>query len=138
MNTVNPKARLPAVDRLLSTSSCQNLILEFGRSAVTNAIRAALTALRAELNINPNLALPDAEELINSIAEKFHQSQINRLRPVINLTGTVLHTNLGRAVLPISAIERLTEILGAASNLEFDLQTGKRGDRDATVEALIC
>ena len=138
MNTVNPKARLPAVDRLLSTSSCQNLILEFGRSAVTNAIRAALTALRAELNVNPNLALPGAEELINSIAEKFHQSQINRLRPVINLTGTVLHTNLGRAILPISAIERLAEILGAASNLEFDLQTGKRGDRDATVEALIC
>ena len=138
MNTVNPRARLPAVDRLLSTSGSQNLILEFGRSAVTNAIRAALAALRTELKVNPDLALPDAEELINSIADKFHQSQVNRLRPVVNLTGTVLHTNLGRAILPTSAIERLAEILGAASNLEFDLQTGKRGDRDAAVEALIC
>ncbi|MDA9298400.1 hypothetical protein N9Q31_05580, partial [Pseudomonadales bacterium] len=79
MNTVNPRARLPAVDRLLSTSGSQNLILEFGRSAVTNAIRAALAALRTELKVNPDLALPDAEELINSIADKFHQSQVNRL-----------------------------------------------------------
>ena len=61
MNTVNPRTRLPAVDRLLSASASQNLILEYGRSAVTNAIRAALTALRAELTVNPDLALPDAE-----------------------------------------------------------------------------
>jgi L-seryl-tRNA(Ser) seleniumtransferase len=138
LNRLNSRARLPAVDRLLSADASQTLIQEFGRSAVTNGIRSTLARLRNELQGNPDHPMPNADTLMQLVSEDLQQSQINRLRPVINLTGTVLHTNLGRALLPVAAIEQLTQILGSASNLEFDLKSGKRGDRDASVEALIC
>lgn len=138
MNQANPMARLPGVDRLLNAPGCQLLINEFGRAAITDAVRVLLAASRQSLAADPATCAPDIESLIATLTDQFQQQQRSRLRPVLNLTGTVLHTNLGRAILPPEAIDNLIKVSHSASNLEFDLTTGKRGDRDTSVEALIC
>jgi L-seryl-tRNA(Ser) seleniumtransferase len=138
MSSPNQRARLPAVDKLLLRPDCQALITLHGRQAITAAVRAALAELRSGLQADPNLTLPGAETIISDLADTFTRGASQRLRPVLNLTGTVLHTNLGRAVLPAVAIDKLTQVLSGASNLEFDLESAKRGDRDGPVEALLC
>ena len=138
MGAPNPRARLPAVDKLLALPDCQALITLHGRQAVTAAVRTTLAELRRAIQADPDLVLPAAATLISSLAATFAQGDSQRLRPVLNLTGTVLHTNLGRAVLPTAAIEKLTQVLSGASNLEFDLTSARRGDRDGPVEALLC
>ena len=131
-------ARLPGVDRLLNAPGCQPLIEEYGRAAITDAVRALLAESRQRLAADPDTCPLGIEPLIAALADRFQHQQQARLRPVLNLTGTVLHTNLGRAILPPEAIDNLIRVSHSASNLEFDLTTGKRGDRDTSVEALIC
>jgi L-seryl-tRNA(Ser) seleniumtransferase len=138
MSHANPMARLPGVDRVLNAPDCQPLIEEFGRAAITDAVRVLLADSRQHMAADPNTCPPGIESLVSMLTDKFQLSQQSRLRPVLNLTGTVLHTNLGRAILPPEAIDNLIRVSHSASNLEFDLATGKRGDRDTSVEALIC
>jgi L-seryl-tRNA(Ser) seleniumtransferase len=104
----------------------------FGRTAVTAAVRACLARRRAAQDFD---ARPGAlvDEVADALARRFAQSQ----RPVFNLTGTVLHTNLGRAPMPPEAAAAAAEAMANATNLEFDLATGHRGDRDDHVEALL-
>lgn len=108
------------------------LLARFGREATLAAIRAELARLRAERRFQaPMLGILDAAS--DALNRRFAVSQ----RPVFNLTGTVLHTNLGRAPLPPEAAEAAAAALRSATTLEFDLATGRRGERDDHVRGLL-
>ena len=127
-----PLASLPSVDRLLRSDAVSPLLAAHGRSTVTQTIREVLAELRAAGQANPEAAIVDR------VAARLAAQARPTLRPVFNLTGTVLHTNLGRAVLPDAAIEAIVAAAREPANLEFDLSTGRRGERDAHVERLLC
>jgi L-seryl-tRNA(Ser) seleniumtransferase len=134
---VSSRAALPSVERILRSSAADPLIAEFGRSAVTAAVRAVIGALRAQWESDPAQSLSDSS-IIDRVARLLVDAMRPSLRPVFNLTGTVLHTNLGRAILPQAAIDAIVATAGTASNLEYDLAAGQRGDRDDHVERLLC
>jgi L-seryl-tRNA(Ser) seleniumtransferase len=127
-------ASLPSVDRVLQHDAVAPLVAQHGRTAVTDAIRSVLAELRAART--PELGAPGA--LAGRVAERLEGAARPSLRPVFNLTGTVLHTNLGRAQLPAEAIEAMSIAARHPVSLEYDLATGKRGERDEHVEALLC
>lgn len=127
---------LPSVDRLLSMPEVQDLIERHGRAAVTGALRMALEDVRE--TVRHGGAAPDGAAIASRAAEALEAGAESALRPVLNLTGTVLHTNLGRAVLAEAAIEAAAAAMRAPAALEFDLATGRRGERDALVAPLIC
>ena len=127
---------LPSVDRLLSGVEGQALVARHGRAAVTDALRAALENAREA--VRRGGAAPDGAAIASRAAEALEAGAQSALRPVLNLTGTVLHTNLGRAVLAEAAIEAASAAMRHPAALEFDLSTGRRGERDALVAPLIC
>lgn len=137
-----PTSPLPSVDALLRTPAAAVLLERFGRTAVTDALRACLADRRAaraaETPVDPVPApIPAAailDQAADLLAARFARSQ----RPVFNLTGTVLHTNLGRAPLPPEAAAAAAEALAAATTLEYDLARGERGERDSHIERLLC
>ncbi|WP_299360599.1 L-seryl-tRNA(Sec) selenium transferase [uncultured Paracoccus sp.] len=126
---------LPSLDRLLA-GSAQDLTHRHGRAAVTDALRATLDAARD--TIRAGGAAPSAAALVRSAGERLDAETISSLRPVINLTGTVLHTNLGRAVLAEAAIAAAVDAMRHPVALEYDLGTGRRGERDDHVSQLLC
>ena len=128
---------LPSVDRLLSLPQAAALIDRHGRSAATDALRAALAEARAELRGSGGAA-PDGAAIASRAAAALDAAAQSALRPVLNLTGTVLHTNLGRALLSEAAIEAACAAMRAPTALEYDLASGRRGERDALVAPLIC
>lgn len=132
-------AALPSVDRLLGHTEVVELIGSFGRPMVVDSIRHSIGDVRAEIRQQRNGFAPSSlsDVVIDRARQRCTQLLTPSLRPVINLTGTVLHTNLGRAPLPQACIERIVAVAGGASNLEFDLEKGKRGDRDSHVERWI-
>ena len=134
------QASLPSVDRTLNLPPVVALIEAHGREAVTASARAVLAELREIIGGGDGASLPDLSDaaLAMRIASVVEAEARPSLRPVFNLTGTVLHTNLGRAMLPQVAIEAVAEVAAGASNLEFDVATGRRGDRDTHLEALVC
>lgn len=154
-----PAIRLPAVHLILSDAGCQPLIEQYGRTQTTDTARALLADLRARLlaaradggsasNEATHAAAgaaidtgtgtaTDIPALLAMLAERLQRSNRSNLRAVFNLTGTVLHTNLGRALLPDSAVQAVAEALRWPMNLEWDIDTGKRGDRDNLVEELL-
>ncbi|MFZ2103680.1 MAG: L-seryl-tRNA(Sec) selenium transferase [Oricola sp.] len=125
--------RLPSVDAVLRTSAGQALAERFGRPATVDAIRAVMAAAResAKGDMTPDDAASGAEQ-------RLERAQAPRLKPVFNLTGTVLHTNLGRALLAEEAIEAATDAMRHAVALEFDVENGGRGERDDIVRGLLC
>lgn len=128
---------LPSVDRLLSLPQAAALIDRHGRSAATDALRAALAEARAELRGSGGAA-PDGAAIASRAAAALDAAAQSALRPVLNLTGTVLHTNLGRALLSEAAVEAACAAMRAPTALEYDLASGRRGERDALVAPLIC
>ncbi len=126
---------LPSVDRVLR--ECPDLVADWGVRAVTEAIRDRLLELRQSGAAQPPEALTIAG-IVESAALALRERYGEGLRPVINLTGVVLHTNLGRACLPSSAAAAAARAATQPNNLEFDLASGKRGSRDSHVESLIC
>src|SRR5438445_5706226 len=131
--------KLPSVDELLRTPVIANLISREGPAAVTESARAVLSRLRQEIGT----ALVDDESLDlalsgipSAIERELQQALRYSLRTVINATGVILHTNLGRAPLSHAAIDHIREIATTYSNLEFDLETGERGKRDIHVDRL--
>jgi L-seryl-tRNA(Ser) seleniumtransferase len=124
---------LPAVDRLLQVSG--TLISNYGRPATLKALRLVLDDVRAE--INSGAGVP-SQAVILSRAESYLMGWARlTLQPVVNATGVILHTNLGRAPLSRAAIFAMAEISQGYSNLEFDLETGKRGTRFLHVESVL-
>jgi L-seryl-tRNA(Ser) seleniumtransferase len=129
-----PLSSLPSVDRVLQQDASTALVAQHGRAAVTDAVRGVLAELRAAKT--PELGAADA--VLARAAENLERSSRPSLRPVFNLTGTVVHTNFGRAQLPEEAIEAMAAAARDPVNLEYDLETGKRGERDAHVEEILC
>lgn len=128
---------LPAVDRVLNVREVADLCATHGRATVTNWVREVLDAIRAgatgQLPGNP----ADLKtEIVHQVCERAAQCDLHRLRRVINGTGIVLHTNLGRAPLPQAAVEAIAAV-AAGANLEVDLETGQRARRGAAVESLL-
>lgn len=134
-------ARLPSVERVLADASCAPLVEKYGRTQTLAALRALLAELRAEMLSGTSTDATAADGipgLTALLAGRLARAAMSSLKQVFNLTGTVLHTNLGRALLPDVAIRAVVDALSAPMNLEFDLATGKRGDRDDLIEALLC
>lgn len=134
---LNPPASarraLPSVDRLLGDEGVAALIAQYGRSRVTAFLRSALDAERARL-AEAEAGAFDEGRFLAGCASALQRSAAPSLKPVFNLTGTVLHTNLGRAVMPESAATAVMAAMTRPVNLEFDLASGARGERDSHVE----
>jgi len=131
---------LPSVDELLKSADLTELLAREGQPAVTESVRTVLASVREEINCG-TLSSQQAVELAVShlprAVEKHLRSAMKfSLKPVINATGVVLHTNLGRAPLAESAIRRISEVAGRYTNLEFDVAAGERGKRDVHAERL--
>jgi L-seryl-tRNA(Ser) seleniumtransferase len=125
-------ARPPSLDKLLDTPLLRGLIEEHGRTSVLAVARGALDAWRADAS-QPFDAAHFEQHCRATLAEQ----AAPHFKPVFNLTGTVLHTNLGRAVMPQEAIDAVTALMVQPGNLEYDLATGARGDRDDHIEGLL-
>jgi L-seryl-tRNA(Ser) seleniumtransferase len=123
--------KLPSVDQVLRSEGARVGIARFGRTASVGAVRAALAAARAA-----KLLLSEDELAARALAELENKAQPSLL-PVFNLTGTVLHTNLGRALIAESAVEAAVAAMRDAVALEFDVATGRRGERDDHLRALL-
>ena len=133
---MNPLSQLPSVDRLLSTAALASLVDIHGRAVVTGMVRDVLGQTRAA--IKDGAALPDDAALIARVGAGVTAKVQPKLRPVFNLTGTVLHTNLGRAPLPEEAVQALIAAARSPCALEYDIESGGRGDRDSVVDELLC
>ncbi len=130
---MNEKRHLPAVNRVLSQLS--ESIEAHGRQLVTGCVRAELAAAREGLK--HGLPLPDETSLLSAIRRRADEAGRANLRAVFNLTGTVLHTNLGRAQLAEEAIAAMVDAARSPCALEYDLASGGRGDRDDLVSGLL-
>jgi len=129
---------LPSVDRLLVLPGLAPLIERAGRRTIVTAMRAELEELRkAALRGALTAAALDPAALLGAIERRVEDSNRMRVRPVINLSGVVLHSNLGRAILPEPAVAAVLAAMRSPVDLEFDRESGRRGDRDATVAGLL-
>ena len=132
-------ANIPSVDRLLNSPAFETLTALYGRTRVVTELRACLEALRQAALAGTLDAVSLSDEAIGShLRARLEAGTAPALRAVFNLTGTVLHTNLGRAVLPEEAVNAVVQSMRAPVNLEYDLATGRRGERDTVVEKLLC
>ncbi|KVU34535.1 L-seryl-tRNA(Sec) selenium transferase [Burkholderia ubonensis] len=132
-------ARVPSVERVLSSAPLQPVLDEYGRTRVLQAVRAELERWRTAAQHDPAAAEPlDETRIAAAVARTLAAQSAGAVRPVFNLTGTVLHTNLGRALLPDEAVRAVLAALTQPLNLEFDLATGRRGDRDDLIDDLLC
>ncbi len=129
-------SRLPSVDRLLSTPALAAASQAHGAALTKKATQGALEAARAA--VREGRGVPAIDELAQDAERRLHALRAPRLRPVFNLTGTVIHTNLGRALLSDEAIGAVAQAMRGYAALEYDVATGGRGDRDSVVEDLLC
>jgi L-seryl-tRNA(Ser) seleniumtransferase len=138
MQRSNSLAAIPAVERVLNLPNVQALIAAYGRAPTLIAVRGVLDQVR-ELTRTGALAADAVSEpqLAARVQSALENAARPVLRPVFNLTGTVLHTNLGRAPLPEEAIAHAVAVMRQPCNLEYDLDGGSRGDRDSLVEPLL-
>jgi L-seryl-tRNA(Ser) seleniumtransferase len=129
---------LPSVDRLLTHPRSESWLVSLGREYVTRHCRAVLEQLRARIGRGEGIAgqLDDAS-ILTEVARRIEVDRERRLMPVVNATGTILHTNLGRALLPQAAIDAVRSVAGSPVNLEYDLGHGGRGRREHVVEKLL-
>jgi L-seryl-tRNA(Ser) seleniumtransferase len=128
---------LPSVERLLQTEQAAELIASYGRPLTLQAIRSVLDLIRERASKGPELTQPNPEGLLDLATSLLDEWMVPTLLPVINASGVILHTNLGRAPLSTAAIQAMDAVSRGYSNLEFDLITGKRGSRLSHAETLL-
>ena len=131
--------KLPSVDELIRGAEVADLVAREGRSPVTDAARSVLDRLRTEINaglLDARAVEGAVQHLASAVERQLHETTGFSLRPVINATGVILHTNLGRAPLSEAAIDRICAVAACYSNLEFELADGRRGERDVHVDRL--
>jgi L-seryl-tRNA(Ser) seleniumtransferase len=131
--------KLPSVDELLRDPRIATLAESQSRAVVTDAVRAALQSLRDTIQ-DGHLSAAQVDLALSTLPEAVERfvcrSLRPSLRPVVNATGVILHTNLGRAPLASPAVEHIAEVATVFSNLEYDLDSGERGKRDVHVQRL--
>jgi L-seryl-tRNA(Ser) seleniumtransferase len=132
MNSESAPRRLPSVDAVIRAPAAADAVARFGRPAVVEAVRAVLAEARA------GKAAAGTDDIVRGAFARLETDAQSSLRPVFNLTGTVLHTNLGRALIAEQAVEAAVAAMRNAVALEFELATGKRGERDDHLRGLLC
>ena len=129
--------KLPSVDRILSQARTKKLISRYGRAGVKEAVRDELARVR-QMHLAAGLSKAISEDdLLGPVERSLDSSAHVTPRCVFNLTGTVIHTNLGRSPLPDVAMTAMVEAARGASDLEYDLASGRRGSRDDHLEGLL-
>ncbi|MCY3568121.1 MAG: L-seryl-tRNA(Sec) selenium transferase [Chloroflexi bacterium] len=128
---------LPSVDRVLAEPALAELLGRLSRGEVTEAVRDAISNARGAL-ISDRSAATDPGELARLAAQSLLPLLEPSLRPVINATGVVIHTNLGRAPVSEAAERAMARTASGYSNLEYDLESGSRGSRAGHLESLLC
>ncbi len=133
----NPLRHLPKMDLLLAHPILEEAGAKLPRAALRSAARSCLDELRTRLKKHPEEAVPSLEEVARCAAQRAAEGRRPRLRRVINATGVVLHTNLGRAPLAEAAAQAAYEVARGYSDLEYNVDSGRRGDRHTHVEDLL-
>ncbi|MBI3117755.1 MAG: L-seryl-tRNA(Sec) selenium transferase, partial [Candidatus Hydrogenedentes bacterium] len=134
-NTTDSRRDLPSTSALLETAAVKVLLEEHPRPFVVEAVRAAVEWFRGPAAASG--IVPEVAEVAGRVADFLGEEERQRLRPVVNATGIILHTGLGRAVLPKRAVQALAQLDGCC-NLQIDLEAGERGKRNFTTERLLC
>ena len=137
MNVDQEQLRLlPSVDELLHSPSGQQLVQRYSRSMTLQAVRASISQARTQ--IRQGASCPSSDEIL-TVAEHFlDKSQRPNLQPVVNATGVIINTNLGRSPLSQEALQAVQRVAGVYTNLEYELEAGERGSRHAHVSTLLC
>src|SRR5258708_39432837 len=128
---------LPSIEQLLQSPQAEDLIAAFGRPLTLDALRFSLNAVRLHGRANPDFRVPNQEAILAQAQERLALWQEPVFHQVINATGVILHTNLGRAPLSKAAIAAMAQVSQGYSNLELDLATGKRGSRLVNAESVL-
>ena len=132
--------KIPSVDRLLNSPELTEISQEYPRNLILKAINQVLGEIREDIEKADRIEVPaniKIEEVINKVTDRLEMMSRPSLRPVINATGIIVHTNLGRSILADRVIERFRPLSGGYSNLEYDLTVGKRGNRYSHVEGIL-
>ncbi len=131
--------QIPSLGSLIDSTQLDGLVSEHGRTFVANRLRETLDNLRASV-INGSIKEYQLTpvSIVAQLSDNIDKALSGAMVSVFNLTGTVLHTNLGRATLADHALEYVAKVAGGPNTLEYDIKSGKRGDRDNIVESLIC
>ena len=129
--------QLPAIEKLLNTQEILDLQASYARDLVTEALRAVVADIRADILSGNQTQLPEHTEYAERTLQKIAAKTAPRMRPVVNATGTVTHTNLGRSLLSEVACEAIQQAAQNYVNLEYDIATGERGHRDRITEPLL-
>ncbi len=134
----NPLRNIPSVNELLESPPLRKLVDRVSRNVVVSGVRSFLDNMRSEVQTAASeIKLPTATDLAERIAEWIVAEEQPPLRPVINATGVLLHTGLGRAPLADEAVQAIVEVAGGYASLEVDLETGERSQRVRAVEKLL-
>jgi len=136
MNVDQEQLRLlPSVDELLHSSRGRQLVQQYSRSMALRAVRASIAQARAQ--IRQGAQCPSSDELLLVAEHILKESQRPNLQPVINATGVIINTNLGRSPLSQEALQAVQRVAGGYTNLEYELEAGERGSRHSHVSALL-
>jgi len=130
------RRRLPSVDRLLASTALHEAAQHYGHALIVEVARETLATARAA--IRAGAAVPTMTALARDAAQQLDRLARGTLYPVINATGVIIHTNLGRAPLSSAARQAMEAVAAGYSNLEYDLDAGERGSRHVHAESLLC
>jgi L-seryl-tRNA(Ser) seleniumtransferase len=135
----NPLRNLPSVDQLLHHPLLQNMVGQVSHSAVVQKVRSVLDNVRDTVTTAAGDAhVPSPQEIVETVAGWMKREEAQKLQVVVNATGVLLHTGLGRAPLPKVACDRIAELAQRYASVELNLADGTRGSRTAALEALLC